>query len=105
MVEPFASAAHLRASFGAYESTFSEAARSDESVFRGRENPTRTLVLFGPSDHVIHPDFDRMTEVVFPDRVGPVRLDDCGHYVPWEAPEVFVRETVAFYRERRSWYL
>ena len=96
MVEPFASAAHLRASFGAYESTFSEAARSDESVFRGRENPTRTLVLFGPSDHVIHPDFDRMAERVFPDHVGPVRIDACGHFVPWEAPEAFVRETVAF---------
>lgn len=96
MVEPFASPEHLRASFGAYESTFSAAARSDDTVFRGRENPTRTLILFGPSDHVIHPDFDRMAERVFPDHVGPVRIDGCGHFVPWEAPEVLVRETVAF---------
>jgi len=96
MVEPFTRATHLRASFGAYEATFSPAARSDESVFRGRRNPTRTLVLFGTSDHVIHPDFDRMAERVFPDHVGPLRLEHCGHFVPWEAPEVFVRETVAF---------
>ena len=89
-------AAHLRASFGAYESTFSEAARSAPTVFGRRENPTRTLVLFGTSDHVIHPDFDRMAERVFPDHVGPIRLDGCGHYVPWEAPDAFVRETVAF---------
>jgi pimeloyl-ACP methyl ester carboxylesterase len=83
--EPFADAAHLRASFGAYESTFDAAARSEPPML-ARNEAVRALLLFGPSDHVIYPDFDRMAAVVFPDHVGPYRLADCGHFVPWEAP-------------------
>ncbi len=88
MTEPFADGTKLRAGFGAYESVFTEAARSERVVIGGRENPTRTLILFGPSDHVIAPDFDRMAAVVFPDRVGPFLLRDCGHFVQWEAADV-----------------
>ena len=51
-----------------------------------RNEAIRTLILFGPSDHVIYPEFDRMAAVVFPDHVGPFLLRDCGHFVPWEAP-------------------
>ena len=37
------------------------------------KNPhTRTLVLFGPSDHVLYPAFDRMAAVVFPEPRRPV---------------------------------
>jgi pimeloyl-ACP methyl ester carboxylesterase len=50
-------------------------------------NPeTWTLILFGPSDHVIYPAFDQMAAVVFPRHVGPFLLRNCGHFVPWEAP-------------------
>ena len=48
------------------------------------------LILFGASDHVIYPDFDRMAAVVFPNHVGPFLLRDCGHFVPWEAPHALV---------------
>jgi pimeloyl-ACP methyl ester carboxylesterase len=75
----------LRAEFGAYESTFSSAARSEASVI-GRNDTRRTLILHGPSDHVIYPAFDRMAAAVFADHVGPFLLRDCGHFVPWEAP-------------------
>jgi pimeloyl-ACP methyl ester carboxylesterase len=93
--EPFADAAKLRASFGAYESAFSEVARVGPTLI-ARNNHTRALLLFGPSDHVIYPDFDRMAAVVFPDHVGPFLLRDCGHFVPWEAPHALVSSTVAF---------
>ena len=83
--EPFGDGARLRASFGAYESSFDPAARSEPALL-GRNEAVRALLLFGPSDHVIYPDFDRMAAVVFPDHVGPYRLRDCGHFVPWEAP-------------------
>lgn len=83
--EPFGDGARLRASFGAYESSFAGAARSEPSILRANPD-VRTLVLFGPSDHVLYPDFDRMAAVVFPDHVGPFLLRDCGHFVPWEAP-------------------
>jgi len=95
MTEPFADGAKLRASFGGYESAFSAAARSEPSAM-ATPNPTRTLLLFGPSDHVIYPDFDRMAAVVFPERVGPFLLRDCGHFVQWEAADILNGAVTAF---------
>jgi pimeloyl-ACP methyl ester carboxylesterase len=93
--EPFADGAKLRASFGAYESVFAEGARSEPPALA--TNPdTRTLILFGPSDHVIYPEFDRMAAVVFPDHVGPFLLRDCGHFVQWEAAEVLAGAVRSF---------
>lgn len=93
--EPFADAAKLRASFGGYESSFSEAARSGPTLL-GPNAHTPTLVLFGPSDHVIYPAFDRMAATVFARHTGPFLLRDCGHFVPWEAPHALVSGTVAY---------
>jgi pimeloyl-ACP methyl ester carboxylesterase len=93
--EPFTDGAHLRASFGGYESTFSLAKRIEPATL-SRNGHTRTLILFGASDHVIYPAFDRMAAVVFPDHVGPFLLRDCGHFVQWEAPHALVSGTVAF---------
>lgn len=93
--EPFGDAAKLRASFGGYESTFNPAARSGPTMLA--KNPaTRTLVLFGPSDHVLYPAFDRMAAAVFANHVGPYLLRDCGHFVPWEAPHALISGTIAF---------
>lgn len=91
---PFADAAKLRASFGAYESSFSPPARSEPAMLTRNEN-IRALLLFGASDHVIYPDFDRMAAIVFPDHVGPYLLRDCGHFVPWEAAHALVSGTSA----------
>lgn len=93
--EPFGDAATLRASFGGYESVF-DAAKTSEAPLLARNEATRALLLFGPSDHVIYPDFDKMAAVVFPEHVGPVRLPSCGHFVPWEAPAELVSELLAF---------
>ena len=93
--EPFADAEHLRASFGGYETVFDPSKRSEE-VRMGRNESTPTLVLFGTSDHVIYPSFDRMAAEVFARHVGPFLLRDCGHFVPWEAPHALVSGTVAF---------
>lgn len=99
--EPFADAAHLRASFGGYESAYAADKRVDTPAFVAQfENPTPTLLLYGPSDHVIMPDFDRMAERVFPERVGPFLLRDCGHFVPWEAAQRFVGATRTFCGDR-----
>ena len=97
MTEPFADATKLRAGFGAYESTFSEAARSEPSILG--TNPAHALILFGPSDHVLYPDFDRMAAVVFPDHVGPFLVRDAGHFLQWEAPGVFNSAVKAFCRD------
>jgi hypothetical protein len=61
-----------------------------------KRNPTWTLILFGQSDHVLYPDFDRMAAVVFPNHVGPYLLRDCGHFVQWEAADVLNNTLVSF---------
>lgn len=93
--EPFGDAAKLRASFAGYESVF-DAAKQSEPPLLARNEAARALLLFGPSDHVIYPDFDQMAAVVFPNHVGPIRLEACGHFVPWEAPDALVAHVVDF---------
>jgi len=100
--EPFGDGARLRASFGAYESVFDRSRRSEPALLR--VNPAvRAAVLFGPSDHVLSPDFDRMAALVFPDHVGPFLLRDCGHFVPWEAPHALV-STIVSLAGRDGWH-
>ena len=77
---------------------FSEAARS-ELPMMARNEDVEVLILFGSSDHVLYPEFDRMAAAVFPNHVGPFLLRDCGHFVPWEAPEQLVSGVRAFCRD------
>ncbi len=95
---PFADAAVLRSSFRPYEAAFHADARSGPPIL-GPNPSTETLILYGPSDHVLYPDFDRMAELVFTKHVGPFIVRDCGHFVPWEAPNVFVSATRVFCRD------
>jgi pimeloyl-ACP methyl ester carboxylesterase len=100
MTEPFADGAKLRASFGNYESVFDAARRSEPPLMA--ENPTHALILFGASDHVIYPEFDRMAAQVFPDHVGPFLVRDAGHFLQWEAADVLNSAIRAFCRDLRS---
>jgi pimeloyl-ACP methyl ester carboxylesterase len=97
MTEPFADGAKLRASFGGYESSFHERARS-EPALRGTIDH-ETLILYGPSDHVIYPEFDRMAAVVFPNHVGPFLVRDSGHFLQWEAAHALNGAVRAFCRD------
>jgi pimeloyl-ACP methyl ester carboxylesterase len=97
MTEPFADGAKLRASFGGYESSFHERARS-EPALRGTIQH-ETLILYGPSDHVIYPEFDRMAGVVFPNHVGPFLVRDAGHFLQWEAAHALNSAVRAFCRD------
>lgn len=96
--EPFGDADRLRASFGNYEAAF-DRTEGREGVLRGRNESVETLIMYGPSDHVIAPDFDRMAAIQFPNHVGPFILRDCGHFVPWEAPHQLVSAARAFCRD------
>lgn len=86
---PFGDAMKFRATLSSYESYRHPWARSEPWLIAPNE-VTRTLILFGPSDHVLYPDYDRMAAIVFPNHVGPYLVRDCGHFVPWESPDVLV---------------
>jgi len=97
MTEPFADGAKLRAGFAGYESVFDPAKRSEPALLR--ESPAHALILFGASDHVLYPEFDRMAAAVFPDHVGPFLVRDAGHFLQWEAADVLNGAIRAFCRD------
>jgi pimeloyl-ACP methyl ester carboxylesterase len=99
MTEPFADGAKLRSGFGGYESVFKPEKRSEPPVLG--PNPTHALILFGASDHVIYPEFDRMAAAVFPDHVGPFLVRDAGHFLQWEAADVLNGAIRSFCRDLR----
>jgi 2-amino-4-hydroxy-6-hydroxymethyldihydropteridine diphosphokinase len=86
LTEPFSDAAKLRAGFTNYESALDAGKRSAPALLG--VNPTETLILFGPSDHVIYPDFDLMAARVFPNHIGPFLVSRAGHFLQWEAADV-----------------
>lgn len=88
MTEPFADAERLRASWAPYQ--IESGLRVPEESARLLEPvPTRTLVLYGPEDHVVNPDFVSRCELAFPNRIGPLVVPGAGHFLQWERADVF----------------
>lgn len=87
MVEPFGHAERFRASIANYESALGRRDVSEPPRFI-EPNPTPTLVLYGPEDHVIPRSFPRRMEVAFPERVGPFVVEGAGHFMQWERAPV-----------------
>jgi pimeloyl-ACP methyl ester carboxylesterase len=86
-VEPFGDADRFRASIANYESAAVKRELSELPRFM-EPNPTPTLVLYGPEDHVIPRTFPRAAEVAFPDRMGPFVVPGAGHFLQWERAEL-----------------
>ncbi len=47
-----------------------------------------TLVLYGEDDHVLDTTFPAHCRAAFTECIGPFVLQDCGHFVQWEAAGV-----------------
>jgi pimeloyl-ACP methyl ester carboxylesterase len=98
MTEPFADSDHLRASFGLYEAALGNRPASEPPRFF-EPNPVSTLVLYGPEDHVIWPDFTARAEVAFPHRIGPFVVPGAGHFLQWERADALNGALVGFLRD------
>jgi pimeloyl-ACP methyl ester carboxylesterase len=94
MTEPFADAAKLRAGWGNYESAMGTRPLSEPPIWGVNETPT--VILFGPEDRVIYPDFDRMATTVFPEHVGPYIVRGAGHFLQWEAAHL-LNQTIRYF--------
>ena len=70
MTEPFADAERFRASIANYEYAGGPAPLAGAAALL-EPNPTPTLILYGPEDHVIPRDFPERMEAAFPERAGP----------------------------------
>ena len=88
MTEPFADAEKLRASWASFQG--GSGLRIPEESPRFMEPvPTLSLILFGPEDQAIKPDFMRRCEIAFPNRIGPLVVPEAGHFVQWERADIF----------------
>lgn len=99
--EPFADAAHLRASFAPYEAAMRSIPSSRPALFR-ETNPVPTLVLYGPEDHVLPGSFPDRCTVAFTDCIGPFEIRGAGHFLQWEAARQFCDLVAAFLDPRDS---
>ncbi len=86
MTEPFADAARLAASWAPYQLAFERAMAEIPLLLQTVDVPT--LVLYGPDDHVVNPDFTKRCEIAFPNRVGPLTIPDAGHFLQWERADI-----------------
>lgn len=88
LVQPFEDPDRLRAGWGNYESALGRRPLSEAPRFF-EPSPITTLILYGPDDHVIWPQFPEMAAVAFPERVGPFVVPGAGHFLQWEQAGVF----------------
>jgi pimeloyl-ACP methyl ester carboxylesterase len=96
MTEPFADPVKLRASFGIYES--STGARPMKDIPRFLEtSPIPALVLYGPEDRVVPTSFPARCAVAFDECIGPFVVTGAGHFLQWEAADVFNRAVTHFF--------
>jgi pimeloyl-ACP methyl ester carboxylesterase len=98
MTEPFADPEKLRAGFGNYESALGTRPMSETPRWF-EPSPVETLVLYGPDDHVLWPDFPERAKLAFPNRVGPFVVPDAGHFLQWEQAELLNGAVKAFLRD------
>lgn len=98
MAEPFVDAEKLRASFGLYEVATGNRTPSEMPRFFERSR-LPTLILYGPEDHVIWPDFPERAEVAFSERVGPLIVPRAGHFLQWERADVLNQTLIYFMKD------
>ena len=96
--EPFADAGKLRAGFGNYESALGSRPLSEKPRWF-EPSPVETLILHGPDDHVIWPDFPDRAVRAFPSRLGPFVVPRAGHFLQWEQAGVLNGAVTAFLRD------
>jgi pimeloyl-ACP methyl ester carboxylesterase len=101
MTEPFASAQHLRAGWGNYESALGARALSEPPRFF-EVSAVPTLALYGADDHVIWRQFPQMCEVAFGELIGPFLVQHAGHFLQWERAEVLNRAIAYFLADLRA---
>ena len=96
--EPFADAGKLRAGFGNYESALGTRPLSETPLWF-EPTPVETLILHGPDDHVIWPDFPDRAAKACPNHVGPFVVPRAGHFLQWEQADVLNGAVTAFLRD------
>jgi pimeloyl-ACP methyl ester carboxylesterase len=85
MTEPFASEGRMRAAWATYQLAYG---RPMTDIPEMGPVDVPTLLLYGPDDHVVGPDFLAFCEVAFTNRIGPLVVPGAGHFLQWERADV-----------------
>ena len=86
MTEPFAEAERLYAGWAPYQIEYGRQMTIPPLLAQPVETPT--LILYGPDDQIVPKDFPKRCEIAFPNRVGPLAIPECGHFLQWERADV-----------------
>jgi len=100
MVEPFEDLRRLAAAWAPYQLEYDRPMSEAPLLFQPVEAPT--LVLYGPDDQVAPRDFPERCEIAFPDRVGPLVVPRCGHFLQWERADVLNQAAKFFFADLRA---
>ena len=94
MAEPFEDARRLAASWAPYQLQYGRP--MSEPPLLAQPVTVPTLILYGPDDQVVPRDFPKRCEIAFPERVGPLFVPECGHFLQWERADI-LNEVAKFY--------
>ncbi len=100
MTEPFEDARRLAASWAPYQLEYGRAMSEPPLLLQQVETPT--LILYGPDDQVVPKDFPKRCELAFPNRVGPLVVPECGHFLQWERADVLNELAKLYFGDLRS---
>jgi pimeloyl-ACP methyl ester carboxylesterase len=99
MVEPFEDLARLAAGWAPYQLEYGRPMLEPPLLAQPVEVPT--LILYGPDDQVVPKDFPKRCEIAFPNRVGPLVVPECGHFLQWERADVLNEVAKFFFSDLR----
>ncbi len=97
MVEPFEDARRLAAGWAPYQLEYG--VPLSEPVLFAQQVEVPTLIIYGPDDQVVPKDFPKRCEIAFPNRVGPLVIPECGHFLQWERADVLNEIAKLFFAE------
>ena len=100
MVEPFEDARRLYAGWAPYQLEYGRPQSEPALLAQAVETPT--LILYGPDDRIVPKDFPKRCEIAFPNRVGPLAIPECGHFLQWERADVFNEAVKFFFADLRG---
>ena len=98
--EPFRDLERLAAGWAPYQIEFGR--EQSEPAMLSRQVEVETMVLYGPDDQIVPKDFAKRCELAFPNRVGPLVIPECGHFLQWERADVLNDLAVLFFGDLRS---
>ena len=97
--EPFEDPAKLAASWAPYQLQYGRSMTEPPLIAQAVD--VLTMILYGPDDRGVPKDFAMLCEAAFPNRVGPLVVPECGHFLQWDRADVLNEMARFFFSDLR----